>query len=135
MDHIYRGDRLVTTAGVAERDGRFFLAQRKRGGAQSMRWEFPGGKCDQADGSEASCLKREFREEFGVTIDVGREIGSIPFEHGQIRYMLVGYEISFRSDPTTLHEHLASGWFTVPEMLDLDLADSDRTLIEYALAP
>lgn len=131
---LYRADRLVTTAGVAAVDGRFFLAQRKPGGALSRRWEFPGGKCDQSDADEARCLVREFQEEFGVGITVGAEIGAVPFVHRSIPYILVAYWITFETPPQRLYEHLDSGWFTRDQMLALDLADSDRLLIETHLS-
>jgi 8-oxo-dGTP diphosphatase len=130
---IYREGRLVTTAGVAESGGRYFLARRKPGGALSGKWEFPGGKCDQVEGSEKQCLIREFQEEFGVDIAVDDEIGVVPFEHGAVRYILVGYAIRFLQQPTRLIEHTESGWFDTPSMVRLDLASSDRQLIEAFL--
>ncbi len=130
---LYREGRLVTTAGVAVENGRYFLAQRKPGGALSGRWEFPGGKCDQDDGSEPRCLVREFREEFAVDISVHGEIGAVPFEHGAVELMLVAYGISFHTPPTRLIEHVDSGWFSPEEMVALDLAESDRRLIERVI--
>lgn len=127
---LYRDGRLVTTAGVAERDGRYFLGQRKPGGALSLKWEFPGGKCDQPAESEHGCLQREFAEEFGVRIRVGAELGSVDFRHRDQDYVLVAYAILFLDEPRELHEHIASGWFTPTDLLALDLADSDRHLIE-----
>lgn len=131
MSCIYRGDRIVTTAGIAiDEDQRFFLARRISGGAQSQRWEFPGGKCDEGDIDEQGCLSREFEEELSIPIRVFDEIGSIPFEHKSIRYLLVGYRIELLADPETLTVHTEAGWFTRQEMYALDLADSDRRLVE-----
>jgi 8-oxo-dGTP diphosphatase len=127
---LFRDDRLVTTAGVAVVNGRYFLARRKPGGALSDKWEFPGGKCDQNDGAESTCLIREFQEEFRVAISVGDEIGTVLFEHGGTHYVLVAYHVQFEVLPETLLEHTDSGWFLPEEMLQLDLAESDRRLIE-----
>jgi 8-oxo-dGTP diphosphatase len=132
---LYRDGRLVTTAGVAVRDGRFFLARRKPGGAQSERWEFPGGKCDHGDLDEQTCLAREFYEEFSVDIAVREELGSVSFEHRGIPYLLVAYRVDFLQIPTELYEHTAAGWFTESEMRTLDLAESDRKLIEAWTPP
>jgi 8-oxo-dGTP diphosphatase len=131
---LYREDRLVTTAGVAFDGTRYFLARRQAGGAQSRRWEFPGGKCDADDADERSCLAREYHEEFGITIDVGDEIGSVPFEHKSIRYILVAYRVTFHTVPTELSVHSETGWFLPDELPDLDLADSDRIFIEQFLS-
>jgi 8-oxo-dGTP diphosphatase len=127
---LFRDDRLVTTAGVAVVNGRYFLARRKPGGALSDKWEFPGGKCDQNDGAEAVCLMREFQEEFQVAVSVGAEIGTVLFEHGGTRYILVAYQIRFETPPEILLEHTDSGWFLPDELLKLDLAESDRRLVE-----
>lgn len=129
MASIYRDGRLVTTAAVGIREGRFFLARRKATGAQALRWEFPGGKCD-ADHDERRCLVREFLEEFGVAITVGDELGSVPFSHGGRDYILVGYRVEMEREPLELREHIDSGWFLPDEVLALDLADSDRLLFE-----
>jgi len=132
---LYRADRLVTTAGVAFDGRRYFLARRQAGGAQSRKWEFPGGKCDADDADERRCLSREYQEEFGIRIDVGDEIGTVPFEHKTTRYILVAYTISMHTVPTTLEVHSETGWFFPDELTALDLADSDRTLVEQFLLP
>ncbi|MFP4153506.1 MAG: NUDIX domain-containing protein [Alkalispirochaeta sp.] len=134
MSCIYRGDRIVTTAGVAiDGNGRYFLARRQAGGAQSRRWEFPGGKCDEGDRDERLCLQREFREEFEIDVDVSDEIGSIPFEHNGIRYILVAYHIRMHTEPQVFTVHSEAGWFEKDHLLELDLADSDRSLIETCI--
>ncbi len=135
MSIIYRGDRIVTTAGIARENGRFFLARREAGGAQSRRWEFPGGKCDEGDSDEPSCLMREFQEELGVSVRVGNEIGSVTFEHKRVLYILVAYEIELVQSPKNLTVHTETGWFLPEELLALDLADSDRVLIERHILP
>lgn len=133
MSIIFRGDRIVTTAGVAYDSGRYFLARREAGGAQSRKWEFPGGKCDEGDGDERACLIREFFEELNIPVDVGAEIGTVPFEHNSIPYLLVAYHIILSAKPTTLTVHTESGWFLPEEIELLDLADSDRILVEQYL--
>ena len=117
----------MTTAGVAAFNGRLFLAKRQAGGALSLRWEFPGGKCETDEGL-SECLKREFLEELEVEITVGSRIGSVPFTHRGTEFDLVAMEVSMSGEPTALHVHQDCGWFSEQEMLELDLADSDRLL-------
>ena len=105
------------------------MAKRQAGGALSLRWEFPGGKCrDRED--LAGCLEREFEEELEVTVSVGEPIGSVPFRHKETDFDLVALEVQMESDPQVLHVHEECGWFTEEEMVQLDLADSDRLLYE-----
>lgn len=109
------------------------LAQRGPEGAEAGRWEFPGGKCDPEE-LNTDCLKREFREEFGVEIAVYEQVGSAPFSHKCQDYLLVGYRIRLLSQPTVLHEHVAMGWFDPEGVLALDLPESDRALATAMLA-
>lgn len=132
MGRLYRHGRLVTTAAVGRRGARFFVAQRKPGGSESLRWEFPGGKCDD-DTAEPPCLQREFMEEFGVAIAVHHEVGSVPFEHNGTRYILVGYAVDIPQKPLELREHVACGWYTPEELRSMDLSQSDRVLLEKLL--
>lgn len=133
MARIERDGRLVTTAAVCIRDNRFYLARRGPSGAQAGRWEFPGGKCDQ-DTDEVACLQRELREELGIESTIGPVLGEVPFEHKGTAYLLVARETSFHTNPVLVDAHTEDGWFTRDEMLALDLADSDRLLIDSMLA-
>lgn len=133
MSSILRGQRLVTTAAVCQRGDRFFLARRKPGGSEALKWEFPGGKCDN-DTDEDRCLVREFAEEFGVEITVHDALGSVPFSHKGTDYILVGYRVDIPEHANLeLREHMEYGWFTLEQMRALDLAGSDRTLMESFL--
>lgn len=133
MTSLYRDGRLVTTAAVSHRSGRYFLARRKATGQQALRWEFPGGKCD-ADCDERACLVREFNEEFGATVSVHEELGSVAFEHHGTRYMLVGYRVEIPQVSLELREHIDAGWFLPEEIRSLALSESDRILFEQIMA-
>jgi len=61
---------LVVTAAIIKSDGKFLIAQRKKGLHQEMKWEFPGGKVEQGEDPEA-CLVRELKEELDITVEVG----------------------------------------------------------------
>lgn len=130
---LFRRGRLVTTAGVAIDDhGRYFLARRGPEGSQSLRWEFPGGKCDQ-DRDERSCLVREFQEELSLPIEVLHEIGTVDFTHKTTDLVLVAYRIRMLSARYHLHVHIDAAWVEERDLLDLDLAESDRILIESCI--
>lgn len=130
---LYRNGRLVTTAGVAvDEMGRYFLARRGPEGSMAMRWEFPGGKCDQ-DCDERSCLAREFMEELDLPIKILDEIGTVDFDHKATALVLVAYRIQLLHDTYTLRVHSDAAWVEPGALLDFDLAESDRILIESYL--
>ena len=56
---------------VVDDDGKVFLA-RRGAAARNERgaWEFPGGRVEFGDALQAT-LKREFLEEYGMTIEIG----------------------------------------------------------------
>lgn len=125
--HRERG-RIVTTAGIALREGKLFLARRSSGGSEHGKWEFPGGKCDAHETLQA-CLIREFIEEFEINVRVGEEMGRVTFEHNGELFVLVGIGIELQEDPEVLREHSEWGWYTAGEAATLDLIDSDRALL------
>ena len=54
-------------AGIIWREGRFLAAKRPEGKARAGYWEFPGGKREKGESME-DALKRELREELGITV-------------------------------------------------------------------
>ena len=63
------GHRIVVAGAVLDRD-RLLLAQRRYPPDLAGLWELPGGKVEAGE-SPADALRRELREELGVTIAVG----------------------------------------------------------------
>jgi 8-oxo-dGTP diphosphatase len=57
-------------AAVIERDLRVLICQRKRGERHALKWEFPGGKVEPGEDSEAA-LARELREELQIEAAIG----------------------------------------------------------------
>lgn len=72
--------RLQVTAGVIAVAGRILIARRPPGTHMAGYWEFPGGKQEEGEGLEA-CLKREIKEELGLTVRVGRKLMAVDHEY------------------------------------------------------
>ena len=70
---------LHAAVAVIERRGRILICQRHAGDSFGGYWEFPGGK-REPDESWESCLRRELREELGITIRAITPYGTMRHE-------------------------------------------------------
>lgn len=118
----------ISTAGVAEKEGRYLVALRKPGTSIGEKWEFPGGKVDEGEEPEEA-LKREFEEEFAVDITVGRQFCTGSFSNRDVEYRLQGYVVRVISGSFLLNEHQQIRWCTLKELYTLPMADSDKILL------
>ena len=64
----------------SEEDGRFLITQRHLDDYLGGLWEFPGGKRWKNESFE-KCLRREVKEETGVTIEVGSRHKAVSHEY------------------------------------------------------
>jgi len=127
-DHGTESPEARSVAGIARRGASFFVARRISGGDLGGKWEFPGGKVEP-DETDAEALIREYREEFGVAIQVGTLLAGGHFEHHRKRRILSAYEVFLDGDDFSLREHTEWRWASLDEIVALDFADSDRKLL------
>ena len=118
----------ISTSGVAEKNGLYFVALRKPGTSIGESWEFPGGKCEAGETPEQA-LKREFLEEFNLNVEVGRKIFSGTFSNGSVTYTQLVYEVEMLSGDLQLEEHSGSAWMSLHELENVKMADSDRQIL------
>lgn len=118
----------ITTAGIAEKNGSYFIALRKPGSSIGRKWEFPGGK-KRDEESPQDALKREFFEEFSLNISVGNLICSAPFNNGDSKYILKAYRIEILTETIILKEHEEFKWADLDTIRDMDFAPSDKIII------
>jgi 8-oxo-dGTP diphosphatase len=116
-----------SVAGIAIEEGRVFIARRKAGGDIGGKWEFPGGKVEEGE-SDADALRREFLEEFAVTVTVGPLLASGEFFHNGEKFALNGCRVFFTSDRFNMTEHDEYRWAALDEIKTLDFAESDQQL-------
>lgn len=121
----------ISTAGVAQQNGKVFLAKRKPGTSIGEVWEFPGGKAEAGE-TPPEALQREFKEELGVTVDVGRLLFEGAFRNRGTSYRLLAYAVRWEGEIAFLPEHQSTAWVSLAELDGYPLAPSDR-LIAQAL--
>ncbi|GAB1432727.1 pyrimidine (deoxy)nucleoside triphosphate diphosphatase [Spirochaetota bacterium] len=119
-----------SVAGIAIRNKKIFAAKRREGGSMGGKWEFPGGKLESGE-SEAEAVIREYAEEFGLNVLPVKVIGNSSFTNDLKHYSLTAYHIKFDGEPLFLLEHYETAWLGLPELEQLDLSDSDRSLLGF----
>lgn len=71
-------------AAIIRKDGKYLIAQRKRdGSANSLKWEFPGGKVEKNEKPEEALI-REIKEELGIWIANLRHFTDVSDTTGRI---------------------------------------------------
>lgn len=117
-------------AGIIFNNGRFLIGHRLPSGEMGNRWEFPGGKVDEGE-TPVDAIRREFREEFGISVVPREFISSAEFRNKGGPVELLAYHVAVPREPDhdyVLTEHSEVCWATMEEMEMLDFVDSDRLL-------
>ncbi len=123
---------MVTTAGVAlleggQGDAQVFIAKRRPGKYLGECWEFPGGKVN-GDENPADALKREYKEEFGVDIEVKDRLCTGEFWGNGNFYRIEAFWISIYGDPVCA-EHTEAKWVPLREVFRYTVPPSDSIVL------
>lgn len=120
---------LVVGAAIV-RDRRLLVAQRAHPEQLAGKWELPGGKVEAGE-SPAEALVRECREELGVELTVGEQLGAdLPIPGGR---SLRVFAATAEGEPKAL-EHAALTWAGAGDVSLLDWLPADRPLIPHLTA-
>ena len=121
----------ISVAGIARRGQLILLMKRVPGGNVGGKWEFPGGKVDPGE-DPRQALVREWQEETGLDVLVGRELGRSRFPHRKLEVELIAYEVNIpdSAGPPILVDHEEYRWVSIADLSRMDLPDSDRGLLD-----
>lgn len=115
--------KIRVVAAVAERGGRFLVCRRPAHKRHGGLWEFPGGKLEPGESPQAAA-RRELAEELGVEVlSCGGRLFVV--EDPGSDFVIEFHAVAFRGEPACL-EHSELAWASVPALLALELAPSDR---------
>lgn len=111
--------------------GKIFVAQRNPLKHLGGYWEFPGGKLEAGETLQ-DCVKREFLEEFGKTVEVGDLFMDITHTYENAGEFHLSAFWAFCEDDSIpeVNEHMNYKWVTVPEMEKLKFCPADAPIIE-----
>jgi len=119
--------RIVVTAAVIERDGRYLVTRRLGGTHLAGFWEFPGGKCNH-DEPLPACLEREISEELDTNIRIGAEIHHVAHEYPERIVELHFFRCELVGEPRpVLGQEMR--WVAQSELASLEFPPADADLI------
>lgn len=114
---------------VIANEGRLYVQQRPHEGLLGGLWEFPGGK--QEDGETLpETVRRECREELGITVQVGRKIAEIRHAYSHFRITMHAFLcVQVGDDLLIPHAAIDSRWVTRDQLDSLAFPKANKDLI------
>lgn len=122
-------DRKRVTAGIIWKGEQVLIAQRGPMQMLPNKWEFPGGKVEEAE-TPQECLQRELLEELDITVSVGKFLGSSCFDYEHIAIELLVFQCEWVSGKLKKQEHQALKWVFPKDLQNIDMAPADIPLIK-----
>lgn len=118
-------------AGILLRDGRYLICRRRPSGPFGLKWEFPGGKLRDGEGTQEA-LSRELREEIGVVVEAAdlNQVETVRHRYPDgLEVELHFYRVArFRGEPVNLaFEEMA--WVLPGDLERYDFLEADRPLV------
>lgn len=120
---------ISVVAGICVRDGRILVARRREGGAESRKWEFPGGKIEPGETPEEA-LERELSEELGVKTKTGRIFDAVIRYLPERAILILFYFTSLTQGEPRPIEAEDVMWLLPEELGIPDFAEADRRVAD-----
>jgi len=119
--------------GVLKHNDKYLLAKRRKGSHQEYKWEFPGGKLEMSE-KEDEALKREFKEELDINIDVKELICEVTHNYPRMRIRAKSYYVETKENnklKKLVHEEIK--WVKKDELLKVDMVEADKKIVKKIL--
>lgn len=103
------------------------LATKRGYGDLIGKWEFPGGKLEPGETSEAAII-REIKEELSIDISVQDYLTTVKYDYPFFHLTMHCY-ICTMSGTIELKEHEAMKWCSLDELQKLDWCPADQLVV------
>ncbi len=125
----------VVCALIVDDAGRILVAQRPEHKHLGLRWEFPGGKIEVGETPE-NALIREIHEELGCHILPLHPLPHCRHDYGTVLIELIPFVARLTPDSPgpSPAEHPAVVWLRPDQLLTLDLAAADQSVLRHYMA-
>lgn len=94
----------------------------------SHKFEFPGGKIEVGESSEAA-LSREILEELDLSVEIQRKFLTVDHKYPDFEITLHSFICRALGSKFTLKEHISYKWLSANEIKSLDWAAADLPIV------
>ncbi len=119
---------IAVVAAIIFCEGRFLLARRPQHKHQGGKWEFPGGKKESGETSEAALI-RECKEELNITIDHPEFFHALDFDYGDKQVALEFFLVEQFSGNPCGQEQQEVAWFDLQTLLNLEFPEANQPVL------
>jgi 8-oxo-dGTP diphosphatase len=121
---------ILVTAGILRDGERILICQRKAGDRFALKWEFPGGKVEEAE-APVACMRRELAEELGIETEVGPEIHRVDhcYPNGVAVRLLFFRILRYAGTPVN-RDFEQIVWVRPEELAGYDFLEADREVVD-----
>jgi 8-oxo-dGTP diphosphatase len=123
---------LPVTCAIILHQNKILIAQRSEEMNMPLKWEFPGGKVEPGETEEA-CLKRELKEELNIEVSVVARLKDCVHHYPGFTITLLPFVVNYLAGDIILHEHKDYRWVTREELLSVDWAEADISVVHAFL--
>lgn len=124
----------VAAAVIDDGDGNIFLAKRPDDKHQGGLWEFPGGKVEPGESSEAA-LARELDEEIGIKVNQVEPLIQIPYHYSDKSVFLDVFRVTGFSGEAWGKENQEVRWVPLNELDSYPFPAANKPIINAVLLP
>lgn len=115
--------------GILKRNETLLVAQRPEGKPYSGYWEFPGGKVEKNESSQAA-LERELHEELGIEVVSAKHWFEHTHAYPDKTVVLEMWLVDqFNGEPHS-KENQELRWVTIEQMLELNLLEGNIPIMD-----
>lgn len=118
--------------GIIHKDGKVFIQKRRAEGLMAGLWEFPGGQV-KADESVGVALKREIREELGVSVKNVRPFMNLKHAYTSYQVDLHCFLADYSAGRVILKAASEGKWVKPEELKDFAFPAANGRIIEHLL--
>jgi len=123
----------VVAGALFDPQGHVLIAQRPPGTHMAGRWEFPGGKIDAGE-TELEALRRELREELGVTLRDAERLLELSHDYPERRVEISMWRVTSYSGVPRSLDGQALKWVDPRDLEREDLLEADRPILAALVA-